>query len=368
MMSAAGSTLRPGEKERIGGSSLEGSTEMQTRGDARSGPNATPHTRDAWRGRNVTERLAEMKGIFVRHEGVQFVEKFLEQELLLREAEQQASGALLTALPGAGKTWLLKHLQRMYPVVETPTLTTLQMVCFKVPKAPTTKSMGTALLKAMRDPMADYGDSDEKVERIGALLRKTGVRIVAIDDFQDVPAKRRERGVQAISFWIRDLCDLPFPGVVLAVGTAEAEQVRDNNDQIKRRMTATLNLPEFGIASKDQVRRFRSLLSQIDAALPLAEDSGLSQPDVAARLYLATHGLMSYLMKLLLRSLVRTVQRGAEHMELQDLEAGFGDLHQVSALAGNPFAADFDGEQLVRPGQVFSHLRRTDDHGQNATG
>lgn len=254
-MIAAESTLPSGENEAIGVLSRGGSEQMPTRIDARSVVNATPHTRDAWRGRKLTERLNEMKGIFVRHEGVQAVEEFLAQELLLREAEQQANGALLTAPPGAGKTWLLKHLQRMYPVVETPTRTTQQMVCFKVPKAPTPKSMGTALLKAMRDPLADYGDSDKKVERIGILLRETGVRIVAIDDFQDVPAKRRERGVQAISFWIRDLCDLPFPGVVLAVGTAEAEQVRDNNDQIKRRMTATLNLPEFGIASKDQIGR-----------------------------------------------------------------------------------------------------------------
>lgn len=324
----------------------------------------TENDRAHWANASLSDRLEKFGEIFIKHKAIKKVVDFVETELVLRQVEQRANGVLVIAGSGSGKTSFVKFLKRQYPDDETPTSSTRPVVCFKVPAVPSQSSMGSALLKALGDPLYDRGSWEEKKDRAEALLLKASTIIIAIDDFQDVPSKRKAQGVKHISNWIRDLCDFKFPGLVFALGTEEAAVVRDAHIQLRRRMQARFELPVFSMKSDTDIKSFLSLLELVDRRLPLAQHSELKNMKLARSLIAATNGILDYLMKLLARALMRAVQRGSECIERVDLELAFEDLHQVAAEAGNPFAVDWNGEALTGPGQIFEQREDGDDDAQ----
>lgn len=201
--------------------------------------------RNRWRGKPLEVRLAALDTIFVVHRDVQKVLRYIEMELPHRKAARRSCGALVIASTGSGKTTLIDYLARLYPDEVQQTITYRRVVAFRVPKAATPKALGRALLKALGDPLYDLGDAESKLERIADLLKSCGTLIVALDDFQDVPARRKRRGIKDVGDWIRDLCEMKFPGIFLAFGTEDAAVVRDSNDQLLRRMQARLELRAF---------------------------------------------------------------------------------------------------------------------------
>lgn len=317
-----------------------------------------------WKGASLDARLQHFKTIFVKHKAVNAVVAAIKDELPLREIAGHAVGMLVIAGPGSGKSSLLKFLARTFPDEISPTLTTRRVVIFKVPVSPSPKTMSSALLKALGDPMYDRGTLTEMLSRLGDLIKRVGVTIVGLDDFQDVPSKRRARGVEAIANWIRDLCDLDFHGVVLAVGTQDADVVRDVHPQLKRRMQARFELPVFSMDTPKAAGAFKSLLDLLDQSLPLAETSNLSG-SFCRPLLAATGGVFDYLMKLLVKATVHAAKRGSEKVERVDLIAAFDLQHQVAAIGGNPFADDWNGQALEAPGQIFHKI--PDDEGRSST-
>jgi hypothetical protein len=318
-------------------------------------------TRNQWRDKPLPARLKRIAAIFVEHAAVKNLLAHIETQLMMAEARRKSSGTLVIAESGAGKSTFIKYLKAKYPDSCTPEVQFRPVVHFKVPSSPTPKQMGAAFLKALGDPLAKVGTAEEKMSRIGKLIETCQTRIIAIDDFQDVPARRGSQGVKAVGDWVRDVFEMEFTGTLLAFGTQQAAVVRDSNEQLGRRMMARMELPVFEIQTSTGSDTFRSLLSTIDAQLPLAEDSGLAKPDFMARIFFACAGNLDYLMKLLCHAVARAVQGSREHLELQDLEHAFTDLHQVAARHGNPFSQDYDGRPLDKPGQVF-HRVDPEDH------
>lgn len=230
-----------------------------------------------------------------------------------------------------------------------------------IPKSPNANSLGAALLKALGDPAYRAGNAQEKFERIEVLLNAVEARVIAIDNFQDIPARRRIRGISEIGDWFRDLCSMKFPGVILAFGTEEAAIVRDSSTQLRRRMQARFELPVFSIETPTDVKRWKWLLGEIDLRLPMAEDSNLNESKMAVRIAVACGGNFDYLMKLLEKAMMSAVNRGSERIEMEDLLKGFDTQHQVSAEGGNPFKEDFTSTRLNLPGQIFHNPSEDDD-------
>jgi energy-coupling factor transporter ATP-binding protein EcfA2 len=316
-------------------------------------PSEPQNNRATWAGKALPLRLSALDQLFVKHDAVKRILDYIQLELPIRAVQGRATGLLIVASSGAGKSRLVEYLKKLFPDEVTLTLTKRLVVSFKIPPSPSPKSLGEELLLQLGDPEYNVGTAKVKFDRIRKLLKKVGTIILTIDDFQDVPAKRGVRGVEQIACWIRDLCDIDFPGIVIALGTEEAVVVRDAHGQLLRRMQARLELPAFTLDSDDAKKRFKQLLNQIDGSLPMAERSNLDDSVMMVRLYRATNGSLDYLMKLLGKAIARAVARGSERIELRDLEQGFCDQHQVAASGGNPFSANYKGDELTQHGQIF---------------
>ena len=242
---------------------------MSNQADPTPDKNAKPPPREHWRHRPLFERLVAMEAVFIKHKSVVAILKFVERELVLARIKGESSAALVIAPSGGGKSRLIRCLGDIYPRSETETQSLRPVIRFKIPKVLTLKGMGEALLVALGDPMPGLGDADDKVERFVRLLQACETIIIAIDDFQDVPEKRHEAGVQEIGNWVRDLITEYFKGLVLVFGTEPAAIVRDSNQQLRRRMQARFELPEFSLETPDQMKEFKSLINTIDRCLPL---------------------------------------------------------------------------------------------------
>lgn len=93
------------------------------------------------------------------------------------------------------------------------------------------------------------------------------------------------------------------------------------------------------------------MLKRLDAALPLAEASGLAEPESAGRFYLACRGIPDYLMTLVRGGTAEALRRGGERIESADLARVFERrLAQQRVLAEqpNPFIGSWDAAALDR--------------------
>jgi hypothetical protein len=207
------------------------------------------------------------------------------------------------------------------------------------------------------------GTAKDLLERAIALCRKCGVKIIMIDDFQDIPA-RRVRGMATIGDWVRQLIDA-VPALIIAMGTPSAEVVRDSNEQVQRRMQATARLSPFVVDHADptdpramaeigkSTKRWRAILSEIDDNLPMAEKSNLDEKMRSALLLRASNASISHLFKVLQHSMEVAVEMGEESISNEHFRLGFSRTFGTSAENGNPFDCDYDGSPLSLPGQAF---------------
>jgi hypothetical protein len=312
--------------------------------------------RTRWLGAELKERSEHLDKLYIKHPSVRKILDYIDTELVSRAADGHTSGLLIISPSGAGKSALIKHLINRFPAVETDEFRTCPVVAFNVPPVPSPKTMGAGMLKAMGDVLWDTGTAEKKLDRIAVLLAAAKTKLVLIDNFQDIPMRRRSRGVLNVATWVRDICDINFGGIVIAIGTAEAAQVRDANEQVQRRIQARLNLPTFGGETRDDLINFSKLLKSFDHSLPLAEDSGIYLGDMPKRIHCATHGNFDYLIKLLKRAIEIAVANGHERLSIEVLFDAFSQQHQLYAAPENPFSPDYLWSNLAQPGQVFYNV------------
>jgi len=276
---------------------------------------------------------------------------------------QYGTGILLLGESGTGKSTFARRLLERHPPRRTETATYLPAVYMDVLGGPTERSMGVELLRAMGHPDLS-GNANELRLRCTHLMRKCRVRMLLIDNFQDIPASRK-LGIKTLGNWLRNIIN-GAGCLVIAMGSESAKIVRDSNEELERRMKATARLLPFSVegitsSSKQGVAstfsRWYVLMSQIDAALPMAESSNLVDPDIAVRLLMGSNARFGYLSGILHQGMKLAVQAGSERIELEHLSGGFVATLGVAAANGNPFLQGYDGEPLTKPGQVFDRQK-----------
>jgi energy-coupling factor transporter ATP-binding protein EcfA2 len=226
-------------------------------------------SRDKWNGASLQARYEHLDSIYIKHPAVKKILRYIERELETRQADGRTSGLMIIAPSGGGKSSLIQHLITLYPKVVSDEFTTCPVVAFTIPTMPSPKTMGSAFLKGMNDLLWGTGTAGGKLDRIRSLLVPVQTRLVLIDNFQDIPMRRKSRGVLNVATWVRDLCDINFGGLVIVLGTAEAAQVRDANEQVQRRIKARLTLPAFSAKTHEELFEFAKLLKQLEKHLLL---------------------------------------------------------------------------------------------------
>jgi hypothetical protein len=320
-------------------------------------PEGSSNDRSRWKGASLQERLSHIDQIWIDAKPHQAAIDAVSERVRFVEQSQKSEGLLVLCGSGGGKSALCAQLRRVFPTVETAEQTRHQTVIMNIPKRCTEASLASALLEGLKDPAFDQGHASNNRRRAIGLLKSTGVRVLAVDNFQDIPEHRTTAGVRKVGNWFRDLFD-DTALVMVALGTEQAQEVRLANDQVRRRIAAKITVPYFSVKSDSDLRTWMYVLKSFDTRLPMAEDSKLQDPRLAALLYFASNGILGYLCKLLKSAIQHATARGAERIEAQDLKGAFDFVAGEVPEQGNPFEEGFKGRGLDRVDELFYRMER----------
>lgn len=244
---------------------------------------------------------------------------------------------------GAGKTTLYRHYEQDYPRVETKELTTIPVLSSTIPVPATPKSLATKLLTKMGDPLAASGTLVTQTLRLQCLLKRCGVELIILDEFQHFIDRDSNRVLQTISDWLKELLNESRIPIVL-IGMPNCDLILERNSQLRRRFGVRESLEPFKWEHPDpevqrQVRtEFRRFLKTLDEQFPLIERSNLADPATAYLIYSATKGSVASVVKLLRRAVSLTILNGEEKVTLETLADAYDQcLAAERPEAKNPF-------------------------------
>jgi len=316
---------------------------------ARNNNSPAPPDRRQWKNELAPERMSFVNNLIVLHprfrEAVSLLKRCHEST---RHASEPACGAILGA-SGVGKTSVVDHYRRLHPARETETAT-LQPI-LKVTLQPDVRPKGIAadLLLALGDPAWSSGTVQTLTNRAVKLLDRCGVKLIVLDEFHHLFDYDRAKVMTKASQWLKVLIvNTQIPVVVCGMPEAEYVLIAEHTE---RRFKERLTLRCFTWRTAAGRREFCGMLKKLDATLPLVKQSGLAEPDMAGRFFLACRGVSDYLMTLVRRAVAEAIGRGNEQIELSDLARVYETkLAQQRVLAEqpNPFVGILDKGALDR--------------------
>jgi hypothetical protein len=250
---------------------------------------------------------------------------------------------LLVGPTGAGKSTLVGSYAQGHPPVVSELGSGRPVVQATIPTPATIKALAATLLAALGDPRAAYGTVGSMTYRLTQYFRDCQVELLILDEVQHFRDRDSRKVLENASNWLKTLLKETGVSCVLVGLQGEAEEVVRVNRQLARLFGDAHVLLPFVWEERqpDTVREFRTFLDLLDEMLPLPERAGLAEHETARRLYLASEGIVAYLMELVRRATYLAVVQGRDRLDASLLAAAF-EQRLAGARRGvaNPFAGD----------------------------
>lgn len=300
----------------------------------------------------AVERLAWVERVRVFHRRWYEITEEIKACHALKAEAAEPQGLLLVGPTGAGKTTLSRSYAQRYPIRYTPTGMVLPVLSATIPTPASEKNLATALLYALGDPLAGRNTTGVMTQRLIKLLRDCHVELVMLDELQHFVDRDNRKVLQNASNWLKMVIKEANVSCVLIGLEGEAEQVVSINPQLSRLFGDPLVLAPFSWDENQPqtIDEFRRLLADLEEVLPLAEPSGLASRETAWRLWVASGGVMSYLMALLRRATRLALSSERERVDWPLLAAAFEQrLAPKRRGLGNPFIDEISPPPPPRP-------------------
>jgi hypothetical protein len=266
---------------------------------------------------------------------------------------------LLVGPTGAGKTTLTESYAARFPVQVSATGISRRVLHTTIPSPATIKNLAMALLYALGDPRYDKGTVGNMTKRIINFIDDCGVELLILDELQHFVDRDSRQVLQNVSNWLKTLIkDHEVKMACVLVGLEnEANQVVDTNPQLARLFGDPFVLAPFTWDERNPatIQEFRTLLHELEKLLPLNEPSHLVNRERAWRCFVASNGVISYLMALLRRATSLALTRGQEHLDDLLLSDAF-DQRLAGQRRGipNPFVGDLPAPPPAEPSPAAS--------------
>jgi GTPase SAR1 family protein len=274
---------------------------------------------------------------------------------------------LLVGPTGAGKTTLTESYAARFPVIVTDTGVQRRVRHATIPSPATIKNLSMELLYTLGDPRYDTGTIGSMTKRVVNFLRDGQVELLILDELQHFVDLDNQTVLQNASNWLKTLIkDRELKIACVVVGLEyEAAQVVDVTPQLARLFGDPFVLTPFTWEEQTPttVWEFRTLLHALEARLPLNAPAHLTHRERAWRCFVASEGVISYLMALLRQATTLALMRGQECLDDMLLAEAF-DQRLAGQRRGipNPFLGDIParpGAAMARPGAETHHRKRS---------
>ncbi len=308
-------------------------------------PALVPLTPDAVRQLPPRERLPyveQIRVVYPRWQGV--------LEAIARCHSRQAYAAeppclLFVGPTGAGKTTLIESYAARHPLELRPSGRRVPVLRARIPTPAGINTLTTVLLRALGDPRAPRGTIGEKGDRLLHYLADCGVELLILDELQHFVDLESQRILYTVSNWLKDLIKESRVACVLVGLEGQAEQVVDTNPQLGRLFGDPRVLAPFvwdwTVGREATSAEFRTFLYHLEAQLPLRGAPWLHERDVAWRCWVATGGVVGYVMALVREATWIALTRNGEALTLDLLAEAFTErLAAERRGITNPFIGD----------------------------
>jgi archaellum biogenesis ATPase FlaH len=319
----------------------------------------SPPDKSTWLGADLATRSVWSSQLFLGHPPVAQILRHIGERLEHLDRTEQSSAIAIIGGTGAGKSTLVKQLLKVAEsryVEQCEERTLKPFIQLSIPVICNPYEISVSILEALGEgaPRARR-DKAATIAASGKFLKTCKVRLIVIDNLQDIPERRGKRGIEVIAAHLRNLIDASS-ALWVFLGTSAAVDVLHSNDQLLRRVAHRTNLNYFSVGDTASNKHFVMVLQQLDRWLPLAQPSCLTDPKVAGMIFVATEGIFDRIVKLLDRAWLEAVQAGTEVLDVDHLAAAYSFVNGSLADTANPFAKDFNIRLLDQLGEPFEVL------------
>lgn len=242
----------------------------------------------------------------------------------------------------SGKTRILEHFEMKHQATRTSGGLITPIVKIKVHSKPTVKSLAQELLYSLGDEMYDKGTEYDKTIRLRRLLSAAKTKVIMLDEFQHFYDQGSRKVQYSVADWLKNLIDETRIGLVVA-GLTTSISVIKSNVQLVRRFHKPIELKRFDWFNNNEKNEFRNILHTIQEALEPLSFPDLSSNDLAFRIYIATDGLMGYVIKLFREVAINVINNGRLTVTLDDLYVAYKlTIWDTFNQSTNPFSKSFN--------------------------
>lgn len=256
------------------------------------------------RGRNSTQKKLKDPAEAVLIKYPRFLD-ILEQIQESYDSYDETAEPLCKAIvgpSGSGKSTIAGYFEETHPAKERNWGKEVPFLLVLVPSQLTQRSFAEAILTTLGGPYPSRGTLGALTRRIDkALGRGDGshhVRLVALNEIQHFIDSRYGIPYETAD-WLKDRIEetgVPF----IILGLEYGLELLDQNEQLKRMFTETIEIKPFGWEDEADRTNFRGILRSVRSELSdIYEFPEMEQVGMAGRLHHASFGLIGYLMKII---------------------------------------------------------------------
>lgn len=213
-----------------------------------------------------------------------------------------------------GKSMIVNRFQAINPAHDNPRGegVILPVLIVQSPEAPDEGRFYNAILEKLSAPYRVKDAADQKKYQVIAISKRVGLKILIIDELQDImagPLLKQRQLLVAIKHLGNEL-QIPIVGV----GIKDAFNAIQTDPQLANRFEPAL-LPKWTI-NKD----YLSLLTSFERMLPLKKPSNLINTDLALKLLSMSEGVIGELATILNKAAQEAIANKQESISLQLLD------------------------------------------------
>ena len=242
----------------------------------------------------------------------------------------------------AGKTIMAEQFKLRYPDYDEPEGVVKPVLFTSVPCPAHIGPLIAKILYDMKDPFwaKRYPNLGIMTIRLYELLNACKVQLIIIDETQQLVDRDSKKLIKESADWFKDLINITKIPVVF-MGLPESSKIFIENEQLGGRVLLRETVEPFPYDDKG----FRSFLHVFDGQLPFENSSGLAQPDISQRIYLATDGFVGFVNALLARATNVAAHHKLDSINIPVLAHAYNA--KLAHRGPNPFLSGFDLDKAM---------------------
>jgi hypothetical protein len=213
------------------------------------------------------------------------------------------------------------------------------------PSKPTVKGLTELLLDELGDPASARGTEQSQTKTIKKLIKQMKTKTILFDEFQHFVSKKTGKVDAEVADWFKVLLHDTKLSIVVA-GLPRCEAVFNLSEgQLDGRFEAPVRIPRFSWEKENSRMEFFGVLKKFEEAMKVFFDfPSFTTSEMAFRFYVASGGLIGYLVNLLNSIVWNAIDENRKVIELSHMRRNLiqSSWHFQSDLADiDPFGDQF---------------------------